>query len=433
MRERMLRFKWGLVWGSLIIGLLGAAAAQLFGYLLRISQWVFLGGVAGYKAPALPSEGGSLVQVIGASRLGLIPLSLVTGALAAGLLVARISPESRGLGTNKVIQGYRGTLSSITMRMALVKIFSSSIILGSGGAAGREGPMSLFGAWLASAWARTRKMADEDRHLLLLVGAAAGMAALFRAPLGAAVFAVEVVYLRFRFAFSAFPYALVASLTSYGLTLFWAGRGAFFRVPGPPEAHRFLDLWRFAVIGVAAGLVGALLPLLFGWSLRFFQRLRLPGFLKPSLGALGVGAVALFLPQVLGDGYGWIQTALRGEFPCGLFIWLLAAKLVAFLLTVTSGGPGGVMAPSLYLGAMAGGLFCRAFGLPPAPYMVAGMAGVFGSAARVPLASTLLLAEMAGGYHLLVPVAVAVAFATLTQSSLASLTVRPSLYAAQGK
>jgi CIC family chloride channel protein len=429
----MPRFNWRLLWGSLIVGVLGAAAAQLFGYLLRIFQWVFLGGIAGYKAPALPSEGGSLVQIVGSARLGLIPLSLVAGALVAGILVSRIAPESRGLGTNKVIEGYRGSLRAVTLKVAIVKVVSSSVVLGSGGAAGREGPMSLFGAWLGAAWGRSRKIVGEEQRLLLLVGAAAGMAALFRVPLGGAVFAVEVISRRLRFASRAFPYALAASLTSYGLTLVWAGSGPFFRVPGQPGAYRFFDLWRFAVVGVAAGLIGALLPLLFDRTLRFFQRLPLPGLLKPCLGALGVGAVALFLPQVLGDGYGWIENALRGEFPCGLFGWLLAAKLVAFLLTVTSGGPGGVMAPSLYLGAMAGGLFCRAFGLPPAPFMIAGMAGVYGSAARVPLASMLLLTEMSGGYRLLIPVAVTVVCATLIQSSLASLTGCPSLYAAQEK
>jgi CIC family chloride channel protein len=144
-----------------------------------------------------------------------------------------------------------------------------------------------------------------------------------------------------------------------------------------------------------------------------------------------VGLLALELPEVLGGGYGWIQQAIEGRLTVGLLCFLLFAKVLAFALTVSSGGSGGVFAPSLFVGAMLGGLLAALFHQPPAAFVVVGMAAVFGGAARVPMATLLMVTEMTGGYHLLVPATLAVMLSYLVQVTLSASLTYKSLYEAQ--
>jgi CIC family chloride channel protein len=149
------------------------------------------------------------------------------------------------------------------------------------------------------------------------------------------------------------------------------------------------------------------------------------------LGGLGIGLLAMGLPQVLGGGYGWIQEAIDGRLSLTILLALVFAKMFAFSLTVSSGGSGGVFAPSLYVGAMLGGLLAQLFHQPSAAFVVVGMAAVFAGAARVPLASMLMVTEMTGGYHLLPPAALAVILSYLIQVSLSGHLKYGSLYEAQ--
>jgi CIC family chloride channel protein len=162
-----------------------------------------------------------------------------------------------------------------------------------------------------------------------------------------------------------------------------------------------------------------------------FAALRVPAWTKPAIGGLGVGLLALRLPQVLGGGYGWIQEAIDGQMALRLLLVLLFAKMLALSLTVSSGGSGGVFAPSLYVGSMLGGAFATAFHHPPAGFVIIGMAAVFGGAARVPIATLLMVAEMTGGYQLLVPAGLAVMLSYLIQIKLSPFFKYGSLYEAQ--
>jgi CIC family chloride channel protein len=156
-----------------------------------------------------------------------------------------------------------------------------------------------------------------------------------------------------------------------------------------------------------------------------------PPHLKPAIGGLGVGLLALVLPQVLAGGYGWIQEAINGQLSLALLFILIFAKIIAFALTVSSGGSGGVFAPSLFVGAMLGGFFARLVHQPSAAFAVIGMAAVFGAAARVPFATLLMVTEMTGGYRLLVPAALAVMLSYLVQVVLSQPFKYRSLYEAQ--
>jgi CIC family chloride channel protein len=162
------------------------------------------------------------------------------------------------------------------------------------------------------------------------------------------------------------------------------------------------------------------LPVAFYGARDAFRALPIPPHFKPAIGGLGIGLLALFLPQVLSGGYGWIQEAMDGKLATQLLFALLFAKIVAFSLTVSSGGSGGVFAPSLFVGAMLGGSLAQMIGLPPAGFVIVGMAAVFGGAARVPIATLLMVAEMTGGYSLLVPASLAVVVSYLVQSGLSS-------------
>lgn len=163
-----------------------------------------------------------------------------------------------------------------------------------------------------------------------------------------------------------------------------------------------------------------MLPVVFYRLRDGFHRLPIPDHFKPSIGGLGVGLQALGLPQVLGGGYGWIQEAMDGRLTASLLLLLVFGKMIAFCLTISSGGSGGVFALGLYIGAMLGGFLAQQFQLTPAGFVVVGMVAVFGGVARVPIASLIMVTEMTGGYHLLAAAALAVSFSYIVQVTLTS-------------
>ncbi|MGC1225709.1 MAG: chloride channel protein, partial [Candidatus Sulfotelmatobacter sp.] len=311
-----------------------------------------------------------------------------------------------------------------------IKMLASAITIGSGGSAGREGPIALISAGIASIFATRTHRTEEERRLLLLAGMAAGLSAIFRTPMGTGVFAIEVLYGNMEFEIGAFLYTMVASAVAYTVNGLFVGWGPLFHLPAIATPGLSSYAW-YAVLGIASGLVGTLLPVVFYRTRDAFRRLPIPTWTKPGLGALCVGLLALQVPQVLGGGYGWIQEAIDGRLAVKLLFVLLFAKMIAFSLTVSSGGSGGVFAPSLFIGAMLGAGFSILFHQPTAVFAVVGMAAVFGSAARVPVATMLMVTEMAGGYHLLVPAGLAVMIAYLLQSRLSSVLKYRSLYEAQ--
>lgn len=307
---------------------------------------------------------------------------------------------------------------------------ASAITIGSGGAAGREGPIALIAASVGSLYATLAHRTEEERRLLLLIGMAAGLSAIFRSPMGTAVFATEVLYGSMEFEVGAFLYTLLSSAVAYTVNGAFVGFRPLFHVPAIPTPA-FSDYLWYAVLGLAGGLIATLLPTVFYQMRDMFRALRVPTWTKPAIGRFGVGLLALKVPQVLGGGYGWIQQAIDGRLALRLLLILVFAEMIAFALTVSSGGSGGVFAPSLFVGAMVGGSLAVISHEPSAVFAVVGMAAVFGAAARVPVATMLMVTEMAGGYHLLVPAGVAVMLSYLLQVRLSSFLKYRSLYEGQ--
>ncbi len=420
-----------LLLDALLLGVIGGLSAQAFMWMLRMSSRIFLVWIAGYRAPGLPAEGSTLQQVIGPHGLWLVPVVTTLGGLISGILVYGLAPEAEGHGTDTVVKAVHWTEGKIRARVAPVKMVASAITIGSGGAAGREGPTALIAAGFGSVYATLLHRPDRERRLLVLMGMAAGLSAIFRSPIGTALFAVEVLYGGIEFESEALIYCMLAAIVAYAVNGSMSGWQSLFQIPPQTGSTGLADYGWYIALGLASGVVATVLPELFYRVRDAFFALRIPAWIKPAMGGLGVGLMALALPQVLGGGYGWIQEAIDGSLAAHLLIILLVAKMVAMALTVSSGGSGGVFAPSLFVGAMLGGLFAALTHHPSAGLVVVGMCAVFGAAARVPIATLIMVAEMTGGYQLMVPAGLAVMLSFLVQSKLSTFCKYGSLYEGQ--
>ncbi len=420
-----------LLLDALILGVIGGLAAQLFTWLLNVSQKFFLVTLAGYTPPGLPSEGGALQQSIGTHGLWLIPLVTTLGGLIAGAIVYTWAPEAEGHGTDTVVKALHWTNGRLRARVAPIKMVASAITIGSGGSAGREGPTALITAGFASIYATYLRRTDRERRLIVLAGMAAGLSAIFRSPIGTAIFAVEVLYSGMEFEAEGLLYCLLAAIVAYAVNGAFVGWTPLFQVPAQFPPTRLINYGWYSLLGIASGIIATILPELFYRIRDAFHALPIPPWLKPGVGGLLVGLMALKLPQLLAGGYGWIQQAINGQIAIEVLLVLLFAKMIALTLTVSSGGSGGVFAPSLFVGAMLGGIFASLSHHPPAGMVIIGMAAVFAGAARVPIATMLMVAEMTGGYQLLVPAGLAVLLSYLVQFNLSRFVKYRSLYEAQ--
>lgn len=420
-----------LILDTLLLGAVGTFGAQLFLFLLRISESVFLNRMASYRPPGLPEEGGVLQQTVGPFGLLLVPLATTLGGLISGVLVYSLAPEAEGHGTGTAVDAFHRAGGFIRSRVPLIKMLASAITIGSGGAAGREGPIALIAAGFGSVYATFTRRSEAERRLLVLIGMAAGLSAIFRSPVGTAFFAIEVLYRDMEFESDALFYTMIASVVAYVLNGLFVGWQPLFNIPETLSAPHFNEYAWYVALGTISGLVATLLPIVFYGVRDLFRVLPLPSHVKPAIGGLGVGLLALELPQILCSGYAWIQEAIDGQLTVTLLAALLFAKMIAFALTVSSGGSGGVFAPSLFVGAMLGGLLAGLFHQTPAPFVIVGMAATFAAAARVPIATLLMVTEMTGGYHLLVPAALAVMLSYFVQAVLTDPIRYKTLYETQ--
>jgi chloride channel protein, CIC family len=420
-----------LIVDAALLGVAGAVAAQLFTYLLRAVTQLFLVDLAGYRPPGLPDEGGVLREVVGPHGLWFLPVATAIGGLAVGFVVRWLAPETEGHGTDTVVHAFHRADGALRARVTPVKLLASALTIGSGGAAGREGPIALAGAGVGSWYATVTGRVGADRRRLLLVGTAAGLAAIFRSPVGAALFAIEVLYADMEFEAGALLPAVLASVVAYAVNGLFVGWRPLFRVAGDLTLSHAVDNGWYLVLGIGAGVMATVVPVVFYGVRDAFRGLHIRPELKPAIGGLLMGALALAWPQVLGGGYGWMQEAIDGRLAAGTLFALVLAKPLAMSLTVSSGGSGGVFAPSLFVGAMLGGLLAALAHQPAAPFVIVGMGAVFAGAAHVPVATLMMVTEMTGGYTLLVPAALAVTVSYLVQRRLAAPFKYQSLYEAQ--
>jgi CIC family chloride channel protein len=426
-----------LVFYCFLVGLLGAAAALAFDAAVDLAQRIFLEGLGGV---VLPRPGrvpvAPFVHVFAVAWLA--PLATVVGGLLSGILVFTLAPEAEGHGTDAAIETYHQKGGDVRPRVPFIKGVASALTIGSGGVAGREGPTAQIAVGLGAILSRLLALRGHERRVLLLASMAAGLAAVFRAPLGMAIFAVEILYSGMVFESEALIYTVIAAVTAYAAHGFFVGWAPIFAIPGGLTFHSPLALLGFGVLGVLAGVFGAGLPALFYGVRDFFRRLRVPRHLQPAIGGLVVGAAGMFLPELLGTGYGFVEYAVAGKISIALMVLLLFGKAIGMSLTIGSGGSGGVFGPTVTMGALLGGLvgvlLFRSFPqavVAPDAFAVVGMACIFAGAARAPISTLIMVAEMTGGYGLIVPAMLANITAFLVQRSLTHGRRYPTLYQAQ--
>lgn len=427
----MLKHRHRLLIDTVLLGVVGALSAQAFMFLLRWCQTVFLAWLAGYRPPGLTGGARISSTFAGTHTLWLIPLSTTLGGLLAGFLVYSLAPEAEGHGTDAAVNAFHNLRGAIRTRVPFVKMLTSAITIGSGGSAGREGPTALISAGIGSVYAKKRGYSDKETRLLLLVGMAAGLSAIFRSPIGTAIFAIEVLYSEMEFEAGALVYTMLGSIIAYAVNGYFVGFRPLFEVPAGLAPASARDYGWYIVLGIACGLVATILPMALYGVRDLFRLIPCRPHFKPAVAGVGVGLVALAFPEVLGGGYGWIQSAINGGIPTVLLLVLAFAKILTFALTIGSGGSGGVFAPCLFTGAMIGAFLAQILHQPTAAFAVVGMAAVFGAAGRVPIATLLMVTEMTGGYQLLVAAALAVIFSSLVQNLASSSLKYKSLYEAQ--
>ncbi len=356
--------------------------------------------------------------------LGIFSIVLIPalGGLLGGPLITFVAREAKGHGVPEVMQAIALQGGRMRPIVAVVKAVASSICIGSGGSAGREGPIVQIGAVLGSVLGQAFRLSDERIRTLVACGTAAGIAAVFNAPIAGSLFALEVILGEFTTSY--FGSVVVCAVAASVVSRHFLGVSPAFAVP----SYTMVSVWEvlpYALLGLCAGVVGwGFVTALYGAE-DIFDNWRIPEYLKPAAGGLLLGLLALYLPQTLGTGFSNIEQAIQGE-GAVLFLGIMVlAKMLGTSFTLGSGNSGGVFAPGLFMGAMFGGAFGHI--LHPwfptvtagaGAYALVGMAAVFAAAAHAPITGILIVFEMSGDYRLILPLMLATVLSSLVSEKL---------------
>jgi CIC family chloride channel protein len=395
------------------------------------------------------------------------------GGLAVGLFTRFVMRDREGHGIIDVLESVMRSGGVIPPASAIEKILTSGVTIGSGGSAGAEGPIVQIGAAIASGLGQLFRVARPHMAILIGCGSAAGISAIFNSPVGGLLFTLEVILRDFslRTITPLVIASVIANVTMHEIFRRWLGEHAHAIFNVPPEmiasegGYSLGHVGNFMLLGAACGVAGVVLIRMMYATEHGFARLRFKPWLKPAIGGalLGVLGVAYVfasqhvfgrpkfipfeqypMPSFFGDGYGAVQAMLGPAFydqagwklMAGVMLFLIVAKIVGTCLTLGSGGAGGIIAPSLFLGAVTGGalgLLLRAAGLssslPPHTYALIGMAAVLAAVVHAPLAAVLILMDVTGDYQAIVPAMLAAVVSTgtarvLTRDSIYTLSLR---------
>ena len=401
---------------AVVIGISTGLAAVVFIRLIAFIQTFFYGG------------GEKILPELGRLWLILIP---VIGGLLVGPIIVKFAPEAKGHGVPEVMQALILRGGRIRPRVAIAKIITSALCIGTGGSAGREGPIVQVGSALGSSIGQWLHLSDARIKNLVACGAAAGIAATFNAPIAGVVFAIEVLLSEIQV--TVFGNVVVSAVAASIVSQIFLGARPAFEIPGYVMQSPW-EILLYVILGLLAALVGILFIRMLYYSEDVFDRLAIPEWLKPATGALLLGILAFCYPYVgtisyispndmtlglpisenyphiFGSGFLFLEEVLQGRAPFFLLFLLIFLKPLATSFTLGSGNSGGVFAPSLFTGAMLGGSFgYLAMHLFPnlnieiGAYALVGMAAVFSAAARAPLTSMLIVFEMSNDYRLILP------------------------------
>jgi chloride channel protein, CIC family len=392
------------------IGLLSGYGAVLFRLLIKGAQYAFYrntGDILSF-AHALP-----VYIIVGIPCLG---------GLMVGLIVTFAASEAKGHGVPEVMEAVALRNGRIRKRVAAAKILASAICIGSGGSVGREGPIVQIGSSLGSTAAQIFNVARADQKTMVGCGAAAGIAATFNAPIAGVLFALEI--LLGDFGIASFSPVVLSSVTATTISRHYFGDFPAFTIP----IYHLKTLWEFAFypfLGLFAGLVALLFIVTLYKTEDLFDAVPLPEWLKPAIGGLLLGLILIKFPHVFGVGYGAINEALFNKLSVIFLISLIFLKIAATSITLGSGGSGGIFAPSLFIGAMAGGffgwvanIFFPALTASPAAYALVGMGAVVAGTTHAPITAIIIIFELSGNYKIILPMMITCILSTMLASTL---------------
>ena len=355
------------------------------------------------------------------TRLLLTP---TLAGLVIAIIVIHFFPLARGSGVNQtkaalyIFNGY------IPFRTAVGKFITSALAIGTGFSLGPEDPSLQIGACIASAVGRRMKLSRDRMRLIAPVGAAAGLAAAFNAPISAVLFVIEEVI--GRWTAGILGSVVLSAISSVVVVRWFMGSESLFRIP-PVELKRPSELIAYAILGI----IGGLASVAFSSGIAYFRprcRNMAPWtqYLQPAVAGLLIGLIGyLGAPQVMGAGYEYMDQAIHGQFTWQFLAILAGLKIVATLLSFVSGTPGGMFAPTLFIGAMFGAAVGGAehaifphLAFSPGTYALVGMGVLFAGFLRAPMTSVFMVLEVSGNYSIILPVIIANTFAYVISRAL---------------
>ncbi|MBW1715964.1 MAG: chloride channel protein [Deltaproteobacteria bacterium] len=383
-----------------IAGAVGGYGAVGFRKLIAIAAQLGWGNVTGI-------QGNDLLTMTLAAPPWLKIVIPSMGGLLVGIIVYFFAHEAKGHGVPEVMEAVALKDGRMRTRVVFAKAFASAICIGSGGSVGREGPIVQIGSAISSAIGRLFKISGSRLRIIVACGAAAGIAATFNAPMAGALFSLEIILSEL--ATLQFVPVVVASVIATAVSRHYLGNFPAFAVPPYALLHHS-ELLLYLILGVFAGVVAyAFIRLLYGME-DFFERWKLPEFTKPAIGGAIVGCIGIFFPQIFGVGYESITQVLRGELLGIVLVGLLIAKILATSITIGSGSSGGIFAPSLFMGAVLGGVFGQIVHTlfpfttaSPGAYALVGMGAVVAGTTRAPITAMLIIFEMTSNYRIILP------------------------------
>ncbi|WP_342304248.1 chloride channel protein [Methanolobus sp. ZRKC5] len=389
---------------ALVVGVLTGFAIVFYDRLLKISQNSFNGIIPeshGYFIILLPALGGLIVGII-----------------------VHLFIHTRRYDIEEVIEATALHGGRMSARNAFLEVLASIVSIGSGGSVGKEAPVVLAGSGVGSLVSQIFKMNGNRVKILIGCGASGGIAAAYNAPLAGVVFAVEVILGELE-ASSFIPIVISAVFATLVSTVIFGVRTI--EVSSYQLMNPFFESILYLFLGVLAGIISAILMRsLFGIH-KFFDSLSIHPVIKPAIGGLFVGLIGFFYPQIFGVGYDAITDALNNGLALKLMLALIVLKIIAFSFTMGSGGSGGSIVPSLFVGAMLGGAYGSiVHGIFPTitaesgAYALAGMGAVFAGTSRAPLASILILFELTRDYNMILPIMLACVVSNVVSSSIYS-------------
>ncbi|MCR9094368.1 MAG: chloride channel protein [bacterium] len=416
---------------AVFVGLAGALGAVLFRLMIRLIQGLFFEGTAGVAAvfeEGIAAETRDPLDV--AQQLAWywrIAIPAAGGALV-GPLIYFFAREARGHGIPEVMKAVAIRGGVIRARIVGVKALASALSIGTGGSVGREGPIVQIGSAFGSTIGQKLQLNAAGVRTLVGCGAAAGISATFNAPIAGAIFAAEIIV--GDFAVTQFTPIVISSVVASVVTRYAIGNHPAFPVPDYEIVSPF-ELGPYMVAGIVAGLVAVAFIRTLTFAEDTFERVPLPEWSKATVGGALVGLMAVWLPNVYGVGYTTISGALTGQLAAGLMGLLVVAKIVATSITIGSGGSGGVFAPSLFLGATAGGVvgylveqYFPGATATSGAYALVTMGAVVAAATHAPVSAIIIIFELTQTIDIIPALMTACVISTLV----AQLSYRDSIY-----